>query len=65
MKYKNTRRLIMPEIYECIYGLAQLLRLLPKEDKKFEKELNDYECQTFDDMENNRVKLFQEFGYCN
>lgn len=53
----------MPEIYECFYGLAQLLRLIPKKDESQEKELMEYESRTQGFMEENRMKLFHEFGY--
>ena len=59
---QNKESKIMPEIYECFYALAQLLRLIPKKDNS-EKELQEYEYRTQDYMEENRIKLFQEFGY--
>ena len=53
----------MPEIYECFYSLAQLLRLIPHKDAKQEKELEEYEYNAQTSMEENRIKLFHEFGY--
>ena len=52
----------MPEIYECFYGLAQLLRLIPKKDDS-DIEMQEYEYRTQSYMEENRIKLFHEFGY--
>ena len=53
----------MPEIYECLFGLAQLFRFFSKADKELEKELNNYESKTFDKMEQIRLNLYKDFGY--
>ncbi len=53
----------MPEIYECLFGLAQLFRCFSNDDKKFEKELNAYEEQTLDQMAQIRLNLYKDYGY--
>lgn len=53
----------MPEISICLFDLKFLFNLYPKEDKNLQQKLLEYEEQTQADMAENRVKLFQEFGY--
>ena len=53
----------MPEIYECLFGLAQLFRFVSRADKKLDQELKAYEAQTLDEMEQIRLNLYKDFGY--
>ena len=53
----------MPEIYECLFGIAQLFRCFSSEDKKLERDLNAYEEQTLDEMARIRLNLYKDFGY--
>ena len=48
----------MPEIYELFFGLGELLRLFPKQDKEFAQKLEEFEEQAQEDMAYNRLKLF-------
>lgn len=48
----------MPEIYEMFFGLRELLRLFPKQDKEFSERLKEFENKTQEDMAYNRLKLF-------
>ncbi len=48
----------MPEIYEMFFGLAELFRFFPQENKEFNEELNRYEEQIQYDMEQNRARLY-------
>ncbi len=53
----------MPEIYECLFGLAQLFKCFSNNDKKFEQELDAYEAKTLDEMAQIRLNLFKDYGY--
>ncbi len=48
----------MPEIYELFFGLGELLKLFPKQDKEFAQKLEEFEEQAQEDMAYNRLKLF-------
>ncbi len=54
----------MPEIYEMFFNLSELLRLIPK-NNEIEKQVKIYEKQLENNMEENRLKLFSEYGYNN
>lgn len=53
----------MPEIYGCLFDLNQLLKLFPKQDKELRRKILEYEEKTQEDMAENRLKLFRDFGY--
>ena len=53
----------MPEIYECFFGLAQLAKLFTLEDKSFLKEFEAFEERTEQEMAQNRIKLYTDYGY--
>ncbi len=53
----------MPEIYECFFGLAELLRFIPQEDNKIDEKLYEFESETHNSMFENRLKLFTDYGY--
>lgn len=55
----------MPEVYECFYGLAQLAKLFVSDDKTFLKELKEFETKTEQEMAQNRLKLYTDYGYTN
>ncbi len=48
----------MREIYELFFGLGELLRLFPRQDKEFSQKLEEFEAQAQEDMAYNRLKLF-------
>ena len=52
----------MPEIYECFFGLSQLIKLFVSEDKAF---LKEFEERTEKEMAQNRLKLYTDYGYTN
>ena len=54
----------MPEIFECFFNLGELLRLIPTENINMDREIQEYENKTLDDMAQNRIKLFEQYGYC-
>ena len=53
----------MPEISLFLFDLDQLFRLIPKRDRQLEDKIQEYEHQTQQDMAENRLKLFSEYGY--
>ena len=53
----------MPEISLFLFDLEQLFKLFPKEDRQLRYKILEYEQKTQEDMAENRVKLFSEFGY--
>lgn len=53
----------MPEVYECFFGLSQLIKLFVSEDKTFLKELKEFEEKTEREMAQNRLKLYTDYGY--
>lgn len=53
----------MPEISLFLFDLEQLFKLFPKEDRQLRDKILEYEQKTQEDMAENRVKLFSEFGY--
>ena len=54
----------MPEIYECIFSLFQLSKLIPKRNYESDEAINEYKKKLQNDMRSNRIKLYSEFGYC-
>jgi hypothetical protein len=48
----------MPEIYELFFGLGELLKLFPRQDREFAQKLEEFEEQAQEDMAYNRLKLF-------
>ena len=48
----------MPEIYELFFGLGELLKLFPRQDREFAQKLEEVEEQAQEDMAYNRLKLF-------
>lgn len=55
----------MPEISLFLFDLEQLFKLFPKQNNNFKEKILEYEQKTQEDMTENRVKLFSEFGYSN
>lgn len=55
----------MPEISLCLFDLKQLLKLFPKQDKDLRQKIIDYEQKTQENMAENRLNLFKDFGYSN
>lgn len=53
----------MPEISLCLFDLKQLLRLFPKQDKELRRKILDYEQKAQENMAENRLNLFKDFGY--
>ncbi len=53
----------MPEISLFLFDLEQLFKLFPKQDRQLRDKILEYEQKTKEDMAENRVKLFAEFGY--
>lgn len=53
----------MPEIDVFLFDLSQLFKLFPKQDKDLNNKIQSYEQQLQEDMAQNRIKLFSEFGY--
>ena len=53
----------MPEISLCLFDLKQLLRLFPKQDKELRRKILDYEQKDQENMAENRLNLFKDFGY--
>lgn len=53
----------MPEIYEMFFNLSELFRLLPKEDNEVEEQIKHYENKLAQDMAENRIRLFGDYGY--
>ena len=53
----------MPEIDFCLFDLSKILILFPREDKELRERVLEYEKKAQQDMEQNRWKLFNEFGY--
>ncbi len=53
----------MPEISLCLFDLSQWFKLFPKEDKNLREKILEYEQRTQQDMAQNRLKLFSEYGY--
>lgn len=53
----------MPEISFCLFDLKQLFKLFPKQDRELKKQIEEYERKTQEDMAENRVKLFSQYGY--
>lgn len=53
----------MPEIYECFFNLSELLRLIPSQQYNNDEEIQNLECEIQNNMEQNRIKLFGQFGY--
>ena len=53
----------MPEISLCLFDLKQLLRLFPKQDKEVRRKILDYEQKAQENMAENRLNLFKDFGY--
>jgi hypothetical protein len=53
----------MPEISLFLFDLEQLFKLFPKQDGQLKDKIQEYEQKTQEDMAENRVKLFAEFGY--
>ena len=53
----------MPEISLFLFDLEQLMKLFPKQDRQLRDKILEYEQKTQEDMAENRVKLFAEFGY--
>ena len=53
----------MPEISLFFFDLEQLFKLFPKEDRQLKDKILEYEQKTHEDMAENRIKLFSEFGY--
>jgi hypothetical protein len=54
----------MPEIFECFTNLCELLRFIPLENNDTDREIQEYEHKTLNDMAQNRIKLFGQYGYC-
>lgn len=50
----------MPEISFFFFDLQQLFKLFPKENKEFNQKIREYEEQLEENMEQNRIRLFQE-----
>lgn len=55
----------MPEISLFLFDLEHLFKLFPKQNNNFKEKILEYEQKTQEDMAENRVKLFSEFGYDN
>ena len=53
----------MPEIDFCLFDLSKILILFPRENKELRERVLEYEKKAQQDMEQNRWKLFNEFGY--
>ncbi|MBQ8668487.1 hypothetical protein IJ472_01810 [bacterium] len=53
----------MPEISLFLFDLEQLMKLFPKQDRQLRDKILEYEQKTQEDMAQNRIKLFSEFGY--
>lgn len=53
----------MPEISLFLFDLEQLFKLFPKGDRQLRDKILEYEQKTQEDMAENRIKLFAEFGY--
>lgn len=53
----------MPEISLFLFDLEQLFKLFPKQDYELKDKILDYEQKTHENMAENRMKLFSEFGY--
>lgn len=53
----------MPEISLFLFDLEQLFKLFPKRDRQLGDKIQEYEQQTQQDMAENRLKLFSEYGY--
>lgn len=53
----------MPEIYECFYGLSHLFNFFINNDKEFIEEFKNFEEKTQQEMAENRLKLFTDYGY--
>lgn len=50
----------MPEISFFFFDLKQLFRLFPKQDREFNQKIREYEEKLEEDMEQNRIRLFQQ-----
>ncbi len=48
----------MPEIYVFFFDLGALLKLFPRKNEEFLKNLHEYERQNEINMADNRIKLF-------
>ncbi len=53
----------MPEIDVFLFDLSQLFKLFPKQDKELDNKICEYEQRLQNDMAQNRINLFSEFGY--
>lgn len=55
----------MPEISFFFFDLEYLFKLFPKCDKEQHYDLAEYENKTQENMFQNRMNLFSEYGYGN
>lgn len=53
----------MPEIDFCLFDLSKIFIFFPRENKELRQRVLEYEKKAQADMEENRWKLFNEFGY--
>ena len=53
----------MPEIDFCLFDLSKIFIFFPRENKELRQRVLEYEKKAQVDMEENRWKLFNEFGY--
>ena len=53
----------MPEISLFLFDLEHLFKLFPKQNFQLKDIISEYELKTQEDMSENRVKLFSDYGY--
>ena len=53
----------MPEIEVMLFDLTHLFKLFPKENKEISQKIEKFEHEIQENMAENRLKLFSEFGY--
>ena len=53
----------MPEISFCLFDLGKLFELLQKENKELKAKIAEYETNAQEEMAQNRMKLFSDYGY--